>query len=221
MFQRIVTTTCFALLGTGAAQGTIMGASGPNSSAGTAAAIIGAPADLLDDAVINTGMQGFDEAQGVVTGMAYGIDGGSIDAGTAVNSHMIFLNNRGRSLLTHQDVQWLFDGRIIGVMSNGNGSYEAASSAGLGAPNTNYTMNFGGSGPAAPFTARGFEVSDSYSVAGDLLTVFMRVTEPGDWIRVLTAPAAIPVPATLLLSLAGLAILGRTARRRGDPDGLG
>lgn len=196
------------------ASAAIIGVAGPASSAGTAPAIIAAPANALDDIVTNTGMQGFDEAQGVLTTVAHGIDGaGSIPVGTLVDSHMIFLNSLGTAALSHAGVIWTFSGTILGVMSDTGGALEAASTFELGAPGTNYTVPFGGSGPAAPFPNRGMEGADSYTILGpSTLLVRMAVTEPGDWIRVVTTAAAIPTPAALplfLTALVGLAALGR------------
>lgn len=202
----------------GMASATIVGVSGPNSTLGTAAAIIAAPADALDDIVTNTGMEGFDEAQGVVLGSAVLIDGGgSIAAGTRVDSHMIFLNTEGNTRASHREVVWTFSGRILGIMSDSGGNLEAASTPQLGAPGTNYTVTFGGSGPAAPFPARGLEASgiDGYSIVDPFsLLVTMEVTEPGDWIRVVTEAAVVPVPASVPLLLTGIGALGFAARKR-------
>jgi len=194
------------------AQATTISVAGPISSAGTAPAIIAAPSDALDDLVTNTGMQAFDEAQGVLTTVAHGIDGGgSIASGTLVDSHMIFLNSEGTTFLTHANVTWTFSGTILGVMSDFNGNLEAASTFELGNPATNYTVGPG----AAPFAARGLEaLGDGYTVLGNTITVAMAVTEPGDWIRVVTS---VPEPSSMLLlgaSLAGLVGFGRRQRSR-------
>ena len=205
----------------GTAKAVFISVAGPNSSAGTAPAIIGAPANALDDVTTNSGMQGFDEAQGVVTTVAHAIDGGVIPAGTRVNSHMIFLNSQGTFALSHFGVDWAFANPIIGVMSDVGGTFEAASTFELGAPATNYTLTFGGSGPAAPFPNRGLEGNNGTGLGGDgyqllaanILRVGMFTTEPGDWIRVITA-ADLPEPATITLFGFGLAGLGLAARRR-------
>ena len=163
-------------------------------------------------------MQGFDEAQDVLTTVAYAIDGGgSISAGTLVDSHMVFLNSDGNAALSHYDVVWTFDNPILGVMSDRSGTLEVASTFELGAPGTNY--------PAAPFAARGMEgnngpsgpwPNDGYSISANLLsiTVGMSVTEPGDWIRVVTAARAVPEPATMiLLGIGFLGIVGFSKRK--------
>lgn len=200
------------------ASAALIGVSGPNSNAGTAATIelSSAIANANDDAAHNTGQQGFDEQQGVLLTSNLNVDGGSISAGTRVDSHMIFLNsgpgNNG-TLISHFNVKWLFDGDILGVMSNSNGSLEVNSSSLLGASDVLY--------PGSAFSARGFEAhpancngsstNDCYAAAGNELTVGMKVTEPGDWIRVITA-SKVPEPATWLLL--GLGLVGTVVRRR-------
>jgi hypothetical protein len=206
------------------AQATIIGVAGPASSAGTAPAIIAAPLHALDDIVTNTGMEGFDEAQSVLTSVPHVIDGGGfIPVNSLVDSHMIFLNSAGSGSLSHFDVVYTFDGPIIGVMSDTGGAFEAASTFELGNPATNYTVTFVGSGPAAPFGARGIEgntspsgpfPNDGYLISADFMsiTVGMSVSEPGDWIRVVTRP--VPEPGTVLLMSLGLFGLGLAGSRR-------
>lgn len=170
----------------------IVSVSGPPSSAGVLPVIIPAPANILNSVVSNLGMEGFNEAQDVMTTVAHGIDsGGPIPAGTLVDSHMIFLNKPDDigGGLSHIRVVWTFDGPVIGVMSDGGGFLEAASTFELGAPGTNYTV--GPAGQVAPYPARGMEGGDSYTVAGNQITVNMGVSQPGDWIRVITLS---PIP---------------------------
>lgn len=207
-----------SLLASASAHAGLISVIGPNSNLGTLPSIIGAPAHVLDDIVTNTGMQGFDEAQNVTTSIAYTTDSGVIAAGTTVDSHMIFLNTQGPNLGVHAGAVWTFSGNILGIMSDRGGFLEAASSAELGAPGTNYTVGAG----APPFPARGLEsnngtglgANDGYQmVAPNVLRVSMRVTEPGDWIRVVTA-STVPEPATLGILGLGLTVLGFARRRR-------
>jgi len=194
----------------GQANGDLTGVSGDKSTSGTAPAIISAPTDALDDFVTNTGMQGFNEAQGVVTTVAHLIDGGgSIPIGTLVDSHMIFLNSLGLDAINHSGVVWTFDNPIIGVMSDINGQLEADSTFWLGAGSTNYTV--GDDGQAPPFLYRGMEGGDSYTLlTANTLKVRMGVTEPGDWIRVVTV---VPVPGAVLLGMIGLSVAGVKLRK--------
>jgi len=219
-FRSIYTT--FALLVVmsvmaGRANGALIGVSGPLSNMSISPAIIPAPLHVLDDIAMNFGMQGFNEAQGVLTGGPHTHDFGVIAPGTLVDSHMIFLNSPGDVFLTHYDVVWTFSGNIIGVMSDINGELEAASTSELGAPGTNYTLPFTlpnfDSGDAAPFPLRGMETGtdDSYTLLGpSTLRVNMSVSEPGDWIRVVTV---VPVPGAVLLGMLGLGVAGLKLRK--------
>ncbi len=159
--------------------------------------IIAAPEFAIDDApgAENDHQQAFNEKQGVKLFEALTVDGGgTIAEGTWVNSHMIFLNTAGNAYTADEGKEWTFDGEILGVMSDRGGNLEAASNDLLGADGTTYPGNFG---------ARGMEGNDSYSFLGNAITVDMYVTEPGDWIRVVTQ-SAVPEPGTLFLLGAGL-----------------
>lgn len=174
-------------------------------TAGTAAGggIIAAPALVTDAAVVNTAQQGFDERQGVLLAAPLNVDGAvDVPAGTWVDSHMIFLNKSGAGSLNDTGVKWLFSGTILGVMSDINGNLEAASTALLGALGSTYQ---------APFGNRGLESDDSYSIAGNQLTVNMHVSQPGDWIRVVTVHTP---DAGSTLSLGAFAGLGLLLARR-------
>ena len=201
---------------------TLISVAGPNSSMGAAAAIAPAPLHALDDIATNTAMQGFNEALGLTTSVNHNTDGGGvIAAGTMVDSHMIFLNSSGPANLSHFGTIWTFSAPIIGIMSDGNGNLEAASTFELGAPGTNYTAIFGGSGPAAPFPARGLEGNNGTGLGGDgyqllapnVLRIGMNVSEPGDWIRVVTRSTAI-VPEPSIPLLLGIGIGALFVRRR-------
>ena len=211
-FKTIYTT--FALLVAisvmaGQANGALIGVSGDYSTMSIEPEIIAAPDDVLNNIVTNKGMQGFNEAQGVMTMDAYEVDGGGwIEAGTLVDSHMIFLNSPDDLFILHYNVDWTFSGNIIGVMSDIYGELEVDSTFELGAPGTDY--------PADPFLARGLEVDvgdsdDSYSLLGpSTLRVNMAVSEPGDWIRVVTV---VPVPGAVLLGMLGLGVAGLKLRK--------
>lgn len=169
--------------------------------------IIGAPASVFDDAIgggaENDHQQAFNEVQGYTLLADLAIDGGIITAGTTVNSHMVFLNSAGNTRITDNGVEWTFNGAILGVMSDIHGVSEGLSNAFLGNPGTLYPGSFNN---------RGMENNnDGYVMLGNMLTVNMLVTEPGDWIRVVTA---VPLPAAFPLYAAGIALLGFMGWRR-------
>ena len=182
---------------------------GGPSSAGTFAAIVPAPPNVNDLGTFTGGLQGFNEAIGVLLAAPLDVDAiADIAAGTLVDSHMIFLNREGFQngpTLTHIGVEWTFDGIILGTMTDVGGTLEAASNALLGnIPGTLY--------PGA-FRNRGLEGGDSFSVSGNVLTTNFIVSDPGDWIRVVTV-SAVPLPAALPLFAGGLALMGLFGRRK-------
>jgi hypothetical protein len=166
------------------------------------AAIVSGP-DIIaaisvqEDSPTNTAQQGFNEQQGVVLSRDISVDGGTIAKGTRVDSHLIFLNTSGNTKA--DDAQkWLFSGNILGVMSNKSGSLMNDSNDLLAAFNDYFTT-----GSSLPFNAAGleqnnFNTGDGYLLSGAALALRMVVTEPGDWIRVVTV-LEVPVPAALFL----------------------
>ena len=199
------------------ATASITGVVGPNSTldgadSGFGPTIIPNPASVGNSVVANLAQQGFDEAQGVVLTSDLLVDQGIIPAGTRVDSHMIFLNRPDSESrrLRHFGVTWTFASDILGTMSDVNGTLEAASNAILGAAGTAYPGAFGN---------RGLEGNDSISIAGNQLSmdIDMVVTQPGDWIRVVTI-STIPEPGSVavwsLLGLAGVVGAWRHSRNR-------
>ncbi len=154
-----------------------------------------APASVTNATLTNTGLLGFNEQQGVLLTDALSVNGGTIAAGTRVDSHMIFLNKPSNlgGTLTHTGVDWTFSGQILGVMIDVNGLDEAASTSILGAMGTTYET----------FNNRGLESNDAVVINGMTLTTSFRVTQPGDWIRVITV-SEVPIPAALPLFLSAL-----------------
>ena len=150
-----------------------------------AVVVIEAPASTADDnpgyETTNDNMAVFNERQGVTLPQAVECtkNGASVTLppGLQVDSHMVILNNAGSSLSEAQGTI-TFTGEILCVMGDYDGNQEAATSSFLGAENTFY--------PGA-FAARGHEEDgDTRSMTGNTLEILMRVTEPGDWLRVVT-----------------------------------
>ena len=187
--------------------------------------IIPAPVSVENGYVYNWRVQAFDEAQDVVLSKAVGVNGRrQIAAGTKVDSHMIFLNVKNGVSQRHYGltgslyndpgpVSFTFDGTILGVMADIHGQREAASNDQLAAPGTGYPGSF---------LDRGLEENDWrnknndwFVYSGNTIWLGMNVSQPGDWIRVVTAaPPAIPVPATGLLLPFGLGVLSLMRNRR-------
>lgn len=216
--QLLLTAGLLATLITTAAQATLLSVSGPNSSDGIAASIISAPLDVRDDAAYNQAQQGFNEIQGYTLLSDLSVDGGNIAAGTLVDSHMIFLNSGPGNDPHHVwqfNVDWMFDGEILGVMSNYNGSLEINSSDFLGAVGTIYPdMTFGARGIETNPATCNMNTNDCYIISGNTLSLSMNVTEPGDWIRVITASRDVPAPAPLALLALGLVGLAASRRKQ-------
>ena len=164
----------------------ILAVDGPPSSRGEAAAIIAAPPSVHDDAFFAHAMRGFDERQGVVLRKRLLVDGGAIPAGTAVDSHLIFLSPYPDQPTRHVAVSWRFSGTVLGVMSDTHCELQMQSDALLGNPGTRYPGR-------SVFRGMERRLGDYYQFVAETITVTMTVPQLGDWIRVITAagyPAA-------------------------------
>ena len=161
--------------------------------------IISAPPKATDMVVINDHQQAFNERQGVmVTSLA--VDGGFVSG--RVDSHMIFLNiaiTSPQNSVTDVRRVWSFDGEVLGVISDLGGDMEAASNELLGLPGTTYD---------SPMASRGLEAGqlDEYSISSNSVRVSMEVSQPGDWIRVITR-SAVRVPTVSQWGMAVIVIL--------------
>ena len=158
----------------------ILAVDGPPSSRGEVAAIIAAPASVHDDAFFAAAMQGFDERQDVVLRKRLLVDGGAIAAGTAVDSHLIFLSPYPDHPTRHVAVSWRFSGPVLGVMSDTHCELQMRSDTLLGNPGTRYPGR-------SAFRGMERRLGDHYQIAAEIITVTMTVPQLGDWIRVITA----------------------------------
>jgi hypothetical protein len=146
-----------------------------------------------EDTPTNTLQQGFNEKQSHILTKDITHDGGVISKGTRVDSHLIFLNTKGKKPAVDTTAKWTFSGDVIGVMSDYIGQFLKDSNSELSNFN-NFTI-----GKSLTFNAAGLEGNfDGYVITGNMLDLKMRVTEPGDWIRVITV-SEVPVPAALWL----------------------
>ena len=167
---------------------------------------IAAPAAVTNGSPSSNGnILYFNEMQGVTLAADLTTDQGVISAGTRVDSHMFFLNRvRGRALISRSGTL-TFARNILGTISDEDGALLSASDF-LGAPTT-----------YANFNNRGIELGgnngDTVSFIGDTVTANLIVTQPGDWVRVVTV-SAVPVPAGIALLPLGLGGLAMLRRRR-------
>lgn len=137
----------------------------------------------------------FDEQQGVTLLSAIG----GLAAGTVVNSHYVFFDpGPSRSGVGYVD----FDGDIIGVL-DGKADMELTDAL-LGNGNVNYVS----------VNLRGLESQDSFNTVGNRINIDFTASNPGDYIRVLTAVSAVPEPASWAMMIGGFGLVGGAMRRR-------
>ena len=178
--SRLIAVLFVCHLGVGVPYAAILAVDGPPSSRGEAAAIIEAPPSVHDDAFFADAMRGFNERQGVVLRKKLLVDGGSVSAGTAVDSHLIFLSPYPDHPTRHVAVTWRFSGPVLGVMSDTHCSLQMRSDPLLGNPGTQYPGR-------SAFRGMERRLGDHYELDGETLIVTMTVPQLGDWIRVITA----------------------------------
>jgi hypothetical protein len=140
-------------------------------------------------------VRAFDEKQNVVLLSNLAVDGGTIVAGTRVDSHFVTFDPA-----TNRQVigSVTFSRPILGVMTT---TARMNASNFLGNSAVTYSL----------VSASGFEAGDSVTVAGNTLTYRMTASNPSDSFRVLTA---VPEPTTWAMLIAGFGLVGAAARRR-------
>jgi hypothetical protein len=124
---------------------------------------------------------GFDERTDFFLARNLNADNGVVvQAGAIYSSHMIFLNQEdSQSDPVSATATYHFSCCVVAIMSDTDGLLEAASSDVAGAVGTAYPGSF---------AARGLESGDSATIGPDgrSVVVNMSVSQPGDWIRVIT-----------------------------------
>ena len=144
---------------------------------------------------------------------------GFIGEGTEVHSHMIFLNkeeNAPSGKLGAFAITFTFNGNVLGVITNTHALDDTDEIFGL--TDTIQYPGLPGSPNKGNFFKRGLGAQDGdpdfvqWDPANpNQLTVRMQVTQPGDWIRVITA---VPEPSMLLPIALGSLGMFVAARRQ-------
>lgn len=139
-----------------------------------------------------------DEAQNTVLAATVAVDGGSVAAGTSVDSHLLWFDPK---ISQRVQASVTFSGRILGVIITQSGLL--ATNDLLGLAGVTYLMP----------RLVGLEGADLFSINGNVLMVDWRASTPGDHIRVITATVPVPAAGGLLaLGLLGLAAMRRRKR---------
>lgn len=180
----------------------------------TTGEVIATPSSVTNSLPANVPfIQGFNEKSNVVLGsdltmQNYGNPNTVASAGTAVDSHMFFMNNPDSSSSTEETTaRFSFSSMVLGIITSDSGLDN--SDMLLGAMGTTYQSGFNN---------RGLEGGDSVSFSGNEVSLTFRLTQPGDWVRVITVAdvAPVPLPAGAPLMLAGLgafALMRRKAKK--------
>jgi hypothetical protein len=201
---RALSCTALAAVATaGAAQAGVI--SGPR--------VIDPPTVLGPNPMDSDVVYAFYEQQNVVLDQALRVDGGWIELGTRVSSHYVLYDPSQR---TRRSITITFDSPILGVMSSHK---RLRRSDWIGAEGVEYRR----------FRHRWYEWRDAYRISADgySITLRLRASSPGDYLRVVTAgrtvtppppppppePPAVPEPGAALLFGAG-AWLVRTLSRQ-------
>lgn len=184
-----------ALLATGASAATI-------TATGATSEVIPGPPVLNDTNPSSTDfVKAFTESVSIILDDDLAIAGGLIEAGTRVDSHMVFLNIPNGAPRTTLGYAFSFSETILGVITD-TGDLNA-STGDLGLAGTVYgTLN--------GFESRG----DSITVGANTISGSLTVTQPGDWFRVITAPAPVPLPAAGWMLVAGVGALAAARKGR-------
>ena len=167
--------------------------------------IISSPSvTVTADFLVNNGLPSkiiFAEQQHVTLAAPLAVDTGNpIPAGTIVNSYFFALNLFSCCQNFLADTSVTFDGAVLGVtyLENSRGimSPNFAASDFLGASNTTYQELFCLFCGFETFlgTQQGADFDDIMSLAGNTVSFHNLYSTPGDFARIITAPAHVPGP---------------------------
>lgn len=177
--------------------------------------VIAAPASVTNAAPVNTPIiHGFNEQSNVLlaadlTMQNYGNPNTIALTGTSVDSHMFFMNQPSGAPNPNvtTTASFSFSTAVLGIITSTSALNN--SDMLLGAVGTTYQSGF---------SNRGLEGADAVSFAGNSVDLTFSLTQPGDWVRVITAAdvAPVPLPAGAPLMLAGIgafAVMRRKAKK--------